>query len=49
MQIFSEDKEKAQAILCGLTSILTQYYGKFAFFNNIGFEFLLPYEGGIVM
>ena len=34
--------EKAQAILFVLTSILTQYVGKFACINHIGFSFLMP-------
>ena len=42
MQIFLKDKKKAQAILCGLTSILTQYFGKFAFLNHIGFNSRVP-------
>ena len=36
------NKEKAQAILFGLTSILTKYGEKFACLNHIGFNSLMP-------
>lgn len=42
--IFLQGKEKAQAILCGLTSILTQHYGKIVFLNHIGFDSLMSKE-----